>query len=314
MNEAKEERRSHARRTGATGCATGANLAAALGSPAAEPAPAPDMGAARAEVYKRVGEVALAMFIFDPLGHGSDQRRPAIVFFFGGGWHAGTPAQFRPHAEHLAARGMVAMCADYRVASRHGVTARACVEDAKSAIRWVRRHAPRLGIDPDRIAAAGGSAGGHLAACTGVVPGSEAEGEDLSISSAPNAMVLFNPACVLAPVEGVSLPLSDRAEEIRRRVGVASRDLSPFHHVARGQPPCLIFHGTADPTIPIRTAELFGEAMRRAGNRCELVRFEGEGHGFFNLSRGARCYEETLRRMDAFFVSLGWLPPAPNRD
>ena len=64
---------------------------------------------------------------------------------------------------------MVAMTADYRVASRHGTQARHCVADGKSAVRWIRQHAGRLGVDPHRVAAGGGSAGGHGAACTGVI-------------------------------------------------------------------------------------------------------------------------------------------------
>ena len=80
-------------------------------------------------------------------------KRPAIVFFLGGGWKSGTPAQFQEHAKHFAARGMVAISADYRVASRHDVKAAACVADAKSAIRWVREsataalHAYEVGAD-----------------------------------------------------------------------------------------------------------------------------------------------------------------------
>ena len=62
--------------------------------------------------------------------------------------------------------------------SRHGVTPKECVEDAKSAVRWLRQNAAKLGIDPNRIVAAGGSAGGHIAACTGLAPGLEADGED----------------------------------------------------------------------------------------------------------------------------------------
>ncbi len=268
---------------------------------------APDMGTARVEVYKRVGDIALYMYIFDPPGHATNRPRPAIVFFFGGGWRSGTPAQFRPQAERLAARGMVAMCADYRVASRHGVVAKDCVEDAKSAIRWVRVNAARLGVDPNRVVAAGGSAGGHLAACAAVVPGFEAQGEDLSVSSVPNAMVLFNPALVLAPLPGMNGFPEGRLAELRERLGVEPAALSPAHHVRTNHPPCLIFHGTADKTVPFRTAELFAEVMRRHGNRCELIPFEGAGHGFFNAGRPGRGYEETLRAMETFHESLGYL-------
>ena len=85
------------------------------------------------------------------------------------------------------------MTADYRVSSRHGTQVVHCVADGKSAVRWIRANAKRLGVDAERIAAGGGSAGGHVAACTGVISGLDAPDEDTSLSSVPNAMALFNP-------------------------------------------------------------------------------------------------------------------------
>ena len=110
-------------------------------------------GGATVEVYKVVDDAQLEMFIFAPPDHQPSDRRPAIVFFFGGGWTNGSPGQFAEHCKHLAARGMVAMTAEYRVRSRHGVLADSCVRDAKSAIRWVRANAKRLGVDPDKQSA-----------------------------------------------------------------------------------------------------------------------------------------------------------------
>ena len=95
---------------------------------------------ARTEVYKTVGDVKLSLSIFEP-ATGPKTGRPAIVFFFGGGWTNGSPAQFEQQCRHLASRGMVAITADYRVASRHQVKPVACVADAKSALRWVRANA-----------------------------------------------------------------------------------------------------------------------------------------------------------------------------
>ena len=115
---------------------------------------------------------------------------------------AGNPVQFQKHCEYLAARDMVAMTVDYRVSSRHGVTANQCVADAKSAVRWMRSNADRLGIDRNKIVAAGGSAGGHLAASTAILPDHDDPNDDLSLSAVPNAMALFNPAVVLATIPG----------------------------------------------------------------------------------------------------------------
>ena len=129
-------------------------------------------------IYKKTKQADLEIVVHYPPGWKETDKRPGIVFFFGGGWTNGTIKQFEPQATYLASRGMVAARADYRIKSEHGVTPKECVEDAKSAVRWMRQNAAKLGIDPDRIVAAGGSAGGHIAACTALAPGLEAEGED----------------------------------------------------------------------------------------------------------------------------------------
>jgi acetyl esterase/lipase len=281
-------------------------------------------------VYKTVGDRELCLWQIRPTNKDikSDAKSPAIVFFFGGGWTSGSPEQFIPQAQHLASRGMVAIVADYRVASRDGVKAVMCVEDAKSAIRWVRANASKIGVDPNRICAAGGSAGGHIACCTALIEGFNAEGEDKSVSSVPNALALFNPAVVLAPMEG--LPVDDaskkKADGIEARLGVEPTKLSPAHHVRKDLPPCVIFHGEADTTVRIQTVEKFTSLMKDAGNRCELHRFPNAPHGFFNLAgdiakqgnakksksnsndpRHDR-HEESLKQLDDFLVSLDWIP------
>lgn len=269
----------------------------------------PKMDGAKTETYKRVGDASLQLYVFSPPAHQASDRRAAIVFFFGGGWTSGTPQQFLTQCQHLASRGMVAIAADYRVGSRHQVKPTQCVADAKSAIRWVRAHAAELGVDPQRIAAGGGSAGGHLAAATGVVPGFEEAGEDQSISSRPNALVLFNPALSLAPVDGDDFGRAGIRLDAAR-VGAEPTALSPTHHVAAGAPPTIIFHGKADSTVPYASVEVFAKKMKAAGNRCELVGYEGQQHGFFNFGRNDNeQYRDTLDRTDAFLVSLGYLAP-----
>jgi acetyl esterase len=260
------------------------------------------------ETYKTVGDTKLNLYVYYPPGHQATDKRPAIVCFFGGGWTSGTPGQFEQHCKHLAAKGMVAITADYRVASRHQVKAASCVADAKSAIRFVRKEAARLGVDPNRIVAAGGSAGGHLAACTGVVRGFDETSEDLSVSSVPNAMALFNPAVVLAPAPGLSGANEERVASLQERMGVEPRLLSPFHQVKRGAPPTIVFHGKADTTVPYATAEMFAKAMTDAGNKCELMGYDGQAHGFFNYGRnGNEYYEKTIGALDKFLSGLSYI-------
>jgi len=276
----------------------------------ANPSYPPKIKGAKVETYKKTKEGELKMWIFNPTKE-FKKPRPAVVFFFGGGWRTGTPTQFQQHCKHLAEAGFVAMVADYRVSARHKTTVNACAEDAKSAVRWIREHAERLGVDPKRIAAGGGSAGGHLAACTGTIKGFEAKGEKHKISSVPNAMVLFNPACILAPVDGMPLMDAKKIGDLKKRMGVDPKMLSPYHHVAKGAPPTLIFHGRADETIPYMTSEKFAEAMTAAGNECRLVGFDDMPHGFFNHGRYEnRPYLKTIMEMDAFFNQLGWLDKA----
>lgn len=271
----------------------------------------PHMPEARVETYKSVEGTDLKIWIFEPEGHKASDSRPAIVFFFGGGWRSGTPGQFRHQAKHLAARGMVAMAADYRVLNRQGVKGHKCVQDAKSAIRWARANAKRLGIDPNRLAAGGGSAGGHLAASTATLPDHDDPSGDKSISPKPDALALFNPGMVLASVPGKFELDKEQIASRAERAGVEPESISPYHHVKSGFPPAIIFHGKADTTVLYRTAELFTEKVKSVGSRCELVGYEGEIHGFFNYGRGdGSAYTDTVRRMDEFFVSLGWLEPS----
>ena len=135
------------------------------------PAQAPGLPGSQPRKYKQAGGVDLRLHVFKPDGWKPADRRPAVVFFFGGGWTSGTPQQFAPHGSYLARRGLVAISAEYRVKRRGDATPFDCVSDGKSAIRWVRAHANELGIDANRIAAAGGSAGGHVAACTSFIDG-----------------------------------------------------------------------------------------------------------------------------------------------
>lgn len=246
----------------------------------------------REPVYKKVGEVELRLFLSFPDDWKAEDKRPAIVFFFGGGWTGGTPEQFSKQAAYLAKRGMVAARADYRVKSRHSVTPDKCVEDAKSAVRWLRKNAAALGIDPDRIVAAGGSAGGHIAACTGTVPGFDAE--DASVSSRPNAMILFNPVL--------------HAEPIAQRMNdaEAAKRITPNLHLEKGLPPALILFGTAD-ALKEGVKDYLAKA-KELGATAEIYWAEAQPHGFFNRPP---WMERTLYRADEFLISLGYLQGKP---
>ena len=145
-------------------------------------------------VWKKVPGRELRLFIEKPAGWKATDRRTAVAFFFGGGWVGGTAEQFRFQSEALARHGAVGFRVEYRTVGKDGSAPPVeCCADAKSAIRWIRSHAPEYGIDPARIVGAGGSAGGHLAAFTALVEGLDDPADDRSISCKPDALILFNP-------------------------------------------------------------------------------------------------------------------------
>ena len=254
----------------------------------------PKFADARVETYRKIDSTELKLWIFGE----SDPKtpKPAIVFFFGGGWNSGSPEQFESQARHFAKRGMIAITADYRVKSRHGVKVVECVKDAKAAIAWIRENAQLLGIDPERIAASGGSAGGHLAASTGTISG-------FGSDERPNAMILFNPACTLAPIADWQSKGGTAGLSVER-LGVESQAISPAHHIGPHTPPTLILHGKKDTTVPYASVAAFEKAMKTADRPCKLVGYDDAGHGFFNRGED---YRKTLAEADAFLVDLGWL-------
>ncbi|MEZ5386123.1 MAG: alpha/beta hydrolase [Prosthecobacter sp.] len=277
-------------------------LAALLIAGIAPPAKGADLEPDRSITYKSVDGIELKMDVFEPADLKPSDHRPAIVFFFGGGWNGGSTKQFYQQARAMAGQGVVAFSADYRVKSRNKTTPFECVKDGKSAIRWVRQHAAELGIDPERIVASGGSAGGHVAACTGVIEGHEEAGEDTSVSSVPNAMILFNPV----------LDTTEKGYGARNFKPEQQTEISPCHHVRQGIVPTILFHGTADKTVPFENAERFTKLMTEAGNQCVLVPFAGKDHGFFNgsffrKSNGDADYEVTMKSSVEFLKARGIL-------
>ncbi len=242
--------------------------------------------------YKQIGETNLVLHVFNPPGHTVGAKAPAIVFFFGGGWNGGNPSQFFNQSKYFASRGMVGISAEYRTKKGHGTTPMECVKDGKSAIRWVRSHAKELGVDPKKIAAGGGSAGGHVAAATATIEMFNEEGEDDSVSCVPAALVLFNPVFDNGP-NGYGYD----------RVNAYWEDFSPLHNLKENVPPTLVLLGTKDNLIPVATAKHYQQKMESLGARCDLILYEDQKHGFFNVIK----YEETLQAADDFLVSQNLL-------
>ncbi|MFH4967521.1 alpha/beta hydrolase [Gaetbulibacter sp. M240] len=258
------------------------------------------LGSAQEELlYKTIDTTELYMEVFMPKDFQTDKKYPGMVFFFGGGWKNGSTDQFKPHAEYFSKRGLICFLVDYRVEKRQHTTPFESVKDAKSAIRFIRGHADKFQLDPTKLIASGGSAGGHLAAASALIKDYNDPDDDLSISAIPNALVLFNPVFDNGP-GGYGYG----------RIGDAYKNFSPLHNLREGAPPTLILLGTKDHLVPVETAEYYQIVMEKMGSRCELKLFENQRHGFFNY-KNFKNYQETVLEADRFLVSLGFLGEEP---
>ena len=252
--------------------------------------------------YKKTDKGPLKLHFFYPEGFKKNdgKKRPAIVFFFGGGWSGGSPSQFYPFCKHLASKGMVAVSAQYRTKKSHGVDPRECIKDGKSAVRWLRVHAKEYGIDPNMLAAGGGSAGGHVAAATATKTAFEEADEDKSVSSWPNLLVLCNPV-VDNSSKGYGYD----------RVKAYWETFSPLQNINKDTPASIFFLGSKDKLIPVATGEQWRDKVKEQGKMSELHVWEGAGHGFFNFKgkekNGGQYFKEIVEKMDAFLKAHSYL-------
>lgn len=251
-------------------------------------------------LYKQVDTTKLYLEVHSPEEMNPDTKYPAIVFFFGGGWKGGDRTHFLEHAKYFSQRGLVCFLADYRTESKHKTTPFESLRDAKSAIRFIRKNATDFNIDPDKIIASGGSAGGHLAAATATILEYNENTDDMAVSCLPNALALFNPVIDNGP-GGYGY----------ERIGDAYKEFSPLHNIETGAPPTILFLGTKDKLIPVETARYYQTVMQKVGSRCELKLYEDQGHGFFNY-RNLEFYKKTVLETDLFLQSLGYLEKEPS--
>lgn len=257
-------------------------------------------------VYSTAHAAPLKAHVFEPVPDAGGGSRPAIVLFHGGGWHQGQPEWTYPTARSFARLGLVAVAAEYRLSGRAGITPLEAVADARAVLRWLRRNATRLRVDPTRIAAYGVSAGGHLATSTAIF---RDDAGPVAGNPAPNALILVSPAVSLGSDRWAQRLLDGRARAI---------DVSPDEHVRGGLPPTIIFQGGADSVTPAAGARRFCDRMRRHGNRCELVIYPDLGHLLTPADDDPRdgpdpdpkARADAAARMETFLVELGFIEPA----
>jgi len=252
-------------------------------------------------IYKKIDTTQLKMRVFLPNQSDEMDIYPAMVFFSGGGWYNCDLTQFEPQAKYFTERGIVCFLVEYRVWSTHRANIFDCIADAKSSIRYIKGNANKFKIDKNKLIVVGGSSGGHLAAATAMTEGYDDSNDDLSISSKPNALILYNPVIDLGPSD----------TEVYGWIGEKYKDLSPLHNIKPETPPTIMFYGTDDGGISMEASAYFRAAMKAVGSRCDLFLYEGQEHGFFNYHISKLYYKKTTFEADKFLVSLGYLQGEP---
>jgi sialate O-acetylesterase len=246
-------------------------------------------------VYKTIEGSDLSVYLHKPKGWSSGGKYPAFVYLHGGGWAGGTLHQGMDLLATVRDHDIVGINVEYRLADAQNLDPGRCIEDAKSALRFIRSKAQLLGIDPERIAVGGHSAGGHLAAACALLPTFNAASDDPKFSCKPNALALIVPVLDNGPDRGYK----SEAPAIKSNL----KAYSPAHNISAGAPPTLIFAGNQDAGAALSCLERFKENMIRSGNRCDLMVYDG-GHGFANQSP---VKEDVNGKIVEFIRSLGWL-------
>jgi acetyl esterase/lipase len=245
------------------------------------------------------------------------ERRPGVVFIHGGGFWEGFPEMVIAYAHHLAALGYVTASIRYRLSGEAPFPA--CVQDAKCAVRWLRAHAADIGLDPDRLAVSGPSAGGHVAAMVSSTPGLfEGEGGEPGVSSAVNAAVLLYPALDLRPSRMRALNVEMAAAVAQALAQLSGEEhlseeraaaMSPISYAA-GASPTLTVVGDADPLAPLDPARAYHRILDREGVPNQLVVVPDAGHSF-DAGRGGwqRCVGLMVPFLDEHLRAPGSLGP-----
>jgi len=248
------------------------------------------------KTYKSVGKIDLDIHLFLPDGSATaNQRKPTIVFFHGGSWSEGKPDWFFEECRRYAQKGWVAAAVEYRLFARHGTLPFEAVMDAKSAIRWLRKNADELEIDPEKIIASGNSAGGHLVLATALANKWNEKTDDLQLSSVPNVLLVN---------AGVYDLTDDKTAWIRRDLKNKNlvKEISPNYLVRQKLPPTLLIHGTADGNSPYPAAEKFKSEADSVGNSVTLHSLDGAGHFIWF----GKYSEQVSKARENFLRELGF--------
>lgn len=202
---------------------------------------------------------------------------PLLIWVHGGAWSGGE-TRIGNEFERFMFRGCAVLSIDYRYIQEAPYPAQ--LIDCKSAVRWARAHANEYGYNADRILVGGNSAGGHLVSMLAVTNGMQEydQGEYLNVSSDVQAVVDF-----YGPVDlrQGQLPELDKLFPVMFQGDDALAEAaSPLLRITGKEPPFLILHGDADPTVPVEQSRRFHQALLDAGVSSRYVEVPGGVHGF----------------------------------
>ncbi len=238
------------------------------------------------EIYKSVEGYDLTAHIFAPEGHTPEAPRPAVLWFHGGGWYFGNWSWCGP-CRFFKERGHVVIQIEYRIHGRFRSRAGDSLNDVTDAIAWARDNADRLGIDPNRIAASGFSAGGHLSMTSGALT---AQGDP----GRPDLIAAFSGCADMtdAPYE---IRMSGSLEEATR--------LSPVLIENPSSPPIFFANARQDTDCDFERVSAYAANLVAAGNTATLHDGGERGHFFMRDPEAAAAVQADL---NAFLDAQGW--------
>ena len=254
-------------------------------------------------VYSSPNGIPLKLDLYLPADSGKE-KRPAVIWVHGGAWNSGSKKNGGRVAP-MVGKGFVVVDINYRLSGKAPFPAQ--IIDCKAAVRWLRAHADKYRIDPERIGMAGLSAGGHLAALTGTT-GKVAEfekGGHLDYSSSVQAVCALSPPTDIAALE--SKASQKDLATIARLVGGDPKNepyrslllkANPIRYVSQDDPPFLIVAGTHDRTVPYSQSTKLYEALKKAGTKPEVF-YVKEGNHL--LEKGTNASRTRINQMMAKF-------------
>ena len=230
------------------------------------------------------------------------KQAPGVLLIHGGGWAQGEPAQLRGYGIFLGRMGYVCVSAAYRLSGEAKWPAQ--IHDSKAALRWMKANAEKLGVDPDRIAVHGNSAGAHLAlmmAATQDNPAFEGDGVCQGVDTSVRACIAIYPPVEIGqpPLKGMELGLMGPAATAADCQGA-----SPASYATATFPPTMLIHGTGDELVPWQASRKMFDALSRAGAPVELHLLEGLPHAFDANS----AYSKSISTMIDLFLGRHMAP------